>query len=140
MADNLNNQIDFYQNQIHQNQGNLANVVLRQERKEASFEVGQNFLESSFNKFLEQKFQQIQNNENRLIPAQLQNVLQVIGQQLIDLRNDVDNAFKMQENKINFINAGKDEVNEKFSEFYKEWEKENSINKENLDKVCKVMK
>ena len=139
MADNLNNQIDFYQNQIHQNQGNLANVVLRQERKEASFEVGQNFLESSFNKFLEQKFQQIQNNENRLIPAQLQNVLQVIGQQLIDLRNDVDNAFKMQENKINCINAGKDEVNEKCSEFYKEWEKENSINKENLDKVCKAM-
>ena len=60
MDDNLNNnQIDFYQNQIPQNQGNLTNITLRQERKEASFEVDNNFLQSSFNKFLEQKFQQI---------------------------------------------------------------------------------
>ena len=135
MAENLNNQIDFYRNQIPQNQGNLTNLVLRQERKEASFEVGQDFLESSLNKFLEQKFNQIQSK----VPDQLQNVLRVFGQQLIDLRNDVDNAFKMQDNKINCINASKDEVNEKCSEFYKEWEKENSINKENLNKVCKVM-
>ena len=105
MSENLNNnEIDFYRNQIPPNQGNLTNVVLRQERKEASFEVGQNFLESSFNKFLEQKFQQIQTQ----VPDQLQNVLRVMGQQIIDLRNYVDNSFTMQDNKINCINAGKE--------------------------------
>ena len=114
MAENLNNnEIDFYRNQIPPNQGNLTNVVLRQERKEASFEVGQNFLESSFNKFLEQKFQQIQTQ----VPDQLQNVLRVMGQQIIDLRNYVDNSFTMQDNKINCINAGKEEVNENVKNF-----------------------
>ena len=54
MSENLNNnEIDFYRNQIPQNQGNLTNIVLKQERKEACFEVDQNFLQSSFNKFLE---------------------------------------------------------------------------------------
>ena len=136
MAENLNNnEIDFYRNQIPPNQGNLTNVVLRQERKEASFEVGQNFLESSFNKFLEQKFQQIQTQ----VPDQLQNVLRVMGQQIIDLRNYVDNSFTMQDNKINCINAGKEEVNEKCKQFYSKWEKEDSKNKEYLDHVYKVM-
>ena len=136
MSENLNNnEIDFYRNQIPPNQGNLTNVVLRQERKEASFEVGQNFLESSFNKFLEQKFQQIQTQ----VPDQLQNVLRVMGQQIIALRNYVDNSFTMQDNKINCINAGKEEVNEKCKQFYIKWEKEDSKNKEYLDYVYKVM-
>jgi hypothetical protein len=140
MDDNLNNnQIDFYQNQIPQNQGNLTNITLRQERKEASFEVDNNFLQSSFNKFLEQKFQQIQNKENMQVTNQIQNVLQVMGQQINNLRNDLDKAFAIQEDKINSIDASKNEVNQKCSEFYEKWEKENSENKENLDKVCKVM-
>ena len=140
MADNYNNnQISFYQNQIHQNQGNLTNITLRQERKEASFEVDNNFLQSSFNKFLEQKFQQIQNKENMQVTNQIQNVLQVMGQQINNLRNDLDKAFAIQEDKINSIDASKNEVNQKCSEFYEKWDKENSENKENLNKVCKVM-
>ena len=58
MSDNLNNdKIDFYRNQISQNQSNRPNMVLRQERREASFAIDKNFLESSLNKFLEQNFQ-----------------------------------------------------------------------------------
>ena len=124
MDDNLNNnQIDFYQNQMPQNQGNLTNITLRQERKEASFEVDNNFLQSSFNKFLEQKFQQIQNKENMQVTNQIQNVLQVMGQQINNLRNDLDKAFAIQEDKINNIDASKNEVNQKCSEFYEKWER-----------------
>ena len=67
MSDNLNNdQIDFYRNQISQNQSNRPNMVLRQERREASFEIDKNFLESSLNRFLEQNFQKIQKNINNI--------------------------------------------------------------------------
>ena len=52
MSENLNdNQIDFYQNQILQNQDNQANIVLRQDRREVSFEIDRNFLQPSLNKF-----------------------------------------------------------------------------------------
>ena len=48
MSENLNNnQIDFYRNQILQNQDNQANIVLRQDKREVSFEVDKNFLQSS---------------------------------------------------------------------------------------------
>ena len=140
MDDNLNNnQIDFYQNQMPQNQGNLTNITLRQERKEASFEVDNNFLQSSFNKFLEQKFQQIQNKENMQVTNQIQNVLQVMGQQINNLRNDLDKAFAIQEDKIISIDASKNEVTQKCIEFYDKWKKENSKNIENFNEVYKVM-
>ena len=67
MSDNLNNQLDFYRNQIPSNQENQANIMMRQDRREISFKIDQNFLQSSLNKFLEEKFQQIQsfgNNQN----------------------------------------------------------------------------
>ena len=62
MAYNLNsNQLDFYHNQIFQNQNNQANIVLKQDRREVSFKVDENFLEFSFNKFLTENFNKIQN-------------------------------------------------------------------------------
>ena len=73
------------------------------------------------------------------VTNQIQDVLKVMGQQINNLRNDLDKAFAIQEDKINSIDASKNEVNQKCSEFYEKWEKENSENKENLDKVCKVM-
>ena len=64
MSENLNkNQPDFYHNQIYQNQNNQANIVLKQDRREVSFQVDKNFLESSFNKFLTENFNKIQNIE-----------------------------------------------------------------------------
>jgi len=44
MADNLNNnQIDIYLNHIPQNQDNQTDIRLRQERREVSFKIDQNF-------------------------------------------------------------------------------------------------
>ena len=66
MADNLNNnQLDFYKNQIYPNQNNQANIVLKQDRREVSFQVDENFLQSSFNKFLTENFNKIQNIEKK---------------------------------------------------------------------------
>ena len=55
-----NKQLDFYRNQINQNQNNQANIFLRENRKEVSFIVIKNFLEFTFNKFLYDNLQRIQ--------------------------------------------------------------------------------
>ena len=131
ISDNLNNQLDFYQNQIQPNQNNQANVVMRQDRREVSFEVDQNFLQSSFNRFLDQNFQKIQNIENyKQNIAQLYNIFQIMGQEIIKLKNDLTEAFKIQEQKIKDIDKSKNEVNIKCSNFYEEFQKENEKNLE----------
>ena len=137
MADNLNNnQLDFYRNQIQQNQVNQANIVMRLDRREVSFEIDQNFLQSSLNRFLEQNFQRIQNSENNNQSlAQFHNIIQILGQEINNIRNDLTQAFTVQEEKINNINENNNKVNEKCFKFFEEWQKENEINKKNLNKV-----
>ena len=55
-----NNQLDFYHNQINPNQNSQANIVMRRDIRQVSFEVDKNFLETLFNKFLFDNFQKIQ--------------------------------------------------------------------------------
>ena len=88
MADNLNNnQLDFYNNQIYPKQNNQANIVLKQDRREVSFQVDDNFLQSSFNKFLTENFNKIQNIEqNNKSIMQLYNIFQIIAQEIVKLK------------------------------------------------------
>ena len=60
--------------------------MLRQDRREVSFQVNQNFLQSSLNKFLQENFQKIQNIENNNQIGQLYNVFQILGQEKIILK------------------------------------------------------
>ena len=69
MSDNLNDdQLDFCRNQMNPNQNGRANIFLRQDRREISFIVDKNFLETSFNKFLYDNFQRfgqiVQSNQS----------------------------------------------------------------------------
>ena len=139
MSEN-NNELVFYRNQIPQNQNNQANIMLRQEKREVSFKVDQNFLESSLNKFLEQNFQKIQsienNNQNIM---QLYNIFQILGQEIIKLKDELIEAFTIQEEKIKNINDSKEDVIKKCSNFFDNWQKEDSINKDNLKKVQYIL-
>ena len=127
MADNLNNnQLDFYQNQIYHNPNNQANIVLKQDRREVSFKVDQNFLQSSFNKFLTENFNKIQNIEqNNKSIMQLYNIFQIIAQEIVKLKGDLTEAFNAQENKINNIEENKNQQINKICDI---WNKENSKN------------
>ena len=133
MSDNLNNQLDFYRNQIPSNQENQANVVMRRDRGEISFQLDSNFLQSSLNKILEKNLQNIENNNQNF--AHISNAFQVLGQEIINIKNDFYQAIGIQENKINNIKESNNEVNEKCFKFFEEWQKENEINKKNLNKV-----
>ena len=84
--------------------------MLRQDRREVSFQVNQNFLQSSLNKFLQENFQKIQNIENNNQIGQLYNVFQILGQEINNLKDDLTKALKAQEEKINTVNNSKDEV------------------------------
>ena len=139
MSDNLNNQLDFYRNQIPSNQENQANIMMRQDRREISFKIDQNFLQSSLNKFLEEKFQQIQSFGNNQNIENIYNAFQIIGQEIINIRNDLTNAFTEQEQKINNIKESNNEVNEKCSKFYEKWENEDLKNKENIKNVNEIL-
>ena len=140
MSEDLNNQLVYYQNQISQDQSNQANIMLRLDRREVSFNIDQNFLQSSLNKFLEQNFQKIQNIENNNENIkQLYNIFQILGQEIIHLKDDLNKAFTLQEDKINKINASKNEVIEKCSNFFEDWRKEDTLNKENLEKVHNIL-
>ena len=134
MSDNLNNQIDFYQNQISSNQSSQPNIRLRQERREVSFEIDQKFLQSSLNRLLEQNFQKIQNveNNNQNI-AQLYNIFQILGQEITKLKEDLTQAFTIQEEKINNINASKEDMVKNCSHFFEKWKEEDLSNKKNLE-------
>ena len=127
MADNLNNnQLDFYQNQIYHNPNNQANIVLKQDRREVSFKVDQNFLQSSFNKFLTENFNKIQNIEqNNKSIIQLYNIFQIIAQEIVKLKGDLTEAFNAQENKINNIEENK---NQQINKICNIWNEENSKN------------
>ena len=127
MADNLNNnQLDFYQNQIYHNPNNQANIVLKQDRREVSFKVDQNFLQSSFNKFLTENFNKIQNIEqNNKSIMQLYNIFQIIAQEIVKLKGDLTEAFNAQENKINNIEENK---NQQINKICNIWNEENSKN------------
>ena len=111
MSEDLNNnQLDFYNNQIYPKQNNQANILLKQDRREVSFQVDKNFLESSFNKFLTENFNKIQNIEkNNQSIMQLYNIFQIIAQEIIKLKGDLTEAFSVQENKINNIEEKKNE-------------------------------
>ena len=127
MADNLNNnQLDFYHNQIYQNQNNRANIRLRQDRREVSFQVDENFLQFSFNKFLTENFNKIQNIEqNNKSIMQLYNIFQIIAQEIVKLKGDLTEAFNAQENKINTIEENK---NQQINKICNIWNEENSKN------------
>ena len=130
----------IYQNQIQQNQNNQTDIVLRQDRKEVSFKIDQNFLQSSLNQFLEENFKKIQNIEqNNQRIAQIYNVFQIIGQEINNLRDDLTKAFTVQENKINSIDEDKNKVNKQCFNFNKQFQEEDSKNKENINKVHKVL-
>ena len=88
IAENLNNnQFEFYKNQIQQIQNNQSNIMIRQDKKEVYFQVENNFLKSSFNKFLTENFEKIQNIEqNNKSIVQLYNIFQIIAQEIIKLK------------------------------------------------------
>ena len=137
MSDNLNNQLDFYRNQIPSNQENQANVVMRRDRGEISFQLDSNFLQSSLNKILEKNLQNIENYNQNF--AHIRNAFQVLGQEIINIKNDFYQAIGIQENKINNIQESNNEVNEKCLKFYEKWENEDLKNKENIKNVNEIL-
>ena len=127
MSEILNNKkLDFYRNQINPNQNNQEKIFMRNDRREVSFIVDKNFLESTFNKFLYdnlQKIQQIAQN-NRSI-AQLYNIFQIMAQEITKIKNDISEAFYAEEKKIGEI---KEINNQQINNMYDIWNKENSKN------------
>ena len=134
MSENLNNnQLDFYQNQINPNQNNQASIHLRRDIRQVSFEVDENFLQSSFNKFLQENFNKIQGfDQNNQSIAQLYNVFQIMAQEIIKLKSDLIQAFDTERNKISEIDENKNQQINKMCEI---WGVENSKNIENIKSV-----
>ena len=140
MSDNLNNKLDFYRNQIPQNPNNQANILMRQDRREVSFAVDPNFLQSSLYLFLQENFKKIQNIEhNNQKIEQMFEVFRIMGQEINNLKDNLTKAFQVQENKINNINQDNNKVNQKCYDFYKAWLDEDSKNKESINKVHEVL-
>jgi chromosome segregation ATPase len=137
MSDNLNNnQLDFYHNQINQNQNNQANIFLRHDRREVSFVIDKNFLESSFNKFLTEHFskmQQIEQNNQNI--GQLYNIFQVMAQEIIKLKNDLTQAFNVESNKIGEIGEIGENNNQQINKMCEVFNNENSKNIESIKQV-----
>ena len=114
----------LYHNQIYQDQNNRANIRLRENRREISFQVDENFLQSSFNKLLTENFNKIQNIEqNNKSIMQLYNIFQIIAQEIVKLKVDLTEAFNAQENKINYIEENKNQQINKICDI---WNEENS--------------
>ena len=134
MSDNLNNnQLDFYHNQINQNQNNQANIFLRHDRREVSFVIDKNFLESSFNKFLTEHFskmQQIEQNNQNI--GQLYNIFQVMAQEIIKLKNDLTQAFNVESNKIGEVGENNNQQINKMCEVF------NNENSKNIESIKQV--
>ena len=128
-----NNQLDFYHNQINPNQNSQANIVMRRDIREVSFEVDEDFLNSQFNKFLTENFNRIlqisqnnQNNEqNNQSINQLYNIFQIMAQEIIKLKNDISEAFSAEGKMIGDINEDK---NKQINNICKVWNDENSKN------------
>ena len=105
-----NDQLDFYHNQINQNQNSQANIVMKRDIRQVSFELDKNFLESSFNKFLYDNFERIrQIDQNNQSIAQLYNIFQIIAQEIVKLKNDLTQAFNAESNKINEVDENKNQ-------------------------------
>ena len=127
-----NNQLDFYHNQINPNQNSQANIVMRRDIRQVSFEVDKNFLETSFNKFLFDNFQKIrQIDQNNQSIAQLYNIFQIIAQEIVKLKNDPQ-AFNAESNKINEVDENK---NQQINKLYEVLNNENSKNFESIKSV-----
>ena len=113
---------------------------MRTDRREVSFAIYPNFLQSSLNVYLQQNFKKIQNTEeNNQKIEQLYNDFQIMEQEINKLKDDLTKAFKAQEDKINNIEEDKNKVNEKCFDFYKKWKDEDSKNKKISNKVHKVL-
>ena len=134
MSESLNNnQLDFYHNQINQNQNNQSNIVMRRDIRQVSFEVDENFLQTSFNKFLHDNFQKIQEfDQNNKSIAQLYNIFQIIAQEITKLKSDLTQAFNAERNKIGEIEENKNQQINKMCEI---WSNENLKNIENIKSV-----
>ena len=128
-----NNQLDFYHNQINQNQISQANIVMKRDIRQVSFEVDKNFLETSFNKFLYDNFEKIrQIDQNNQSIAQLYNIFQIIAQEIVKLKNDLTQAFNAESNKINEVDENK---NQQINKLYEVFNNENSKNFESIKSV-----
>ena len=127
MSESLNNnQLDFYRNQISQNPNDQSNTLMRQDRREVSFVVDKNFLESSFNKFLTDNFNKIQQiDRNNQSIEQLYNIFQIMAQEIIKLKNDLSEAFHEERNKIGEMEEKK---NQQINNLCEIWNNENSKN------------
>ena len=124
-----NNQLDFYHNQINPNQNSQANIVMRHDIRQVSFVVGEDFLNSQFNKFLTENFNRIlqisQNNQNSEQINQLYNIFQIMAQEIIKLKNDLSEAFSEEGKIIGDINEDR---NKQINNICKIWNDENSKN------------
>ena len=128
-----NDQLDFYHNQINQNQNSQANIVMKRDIRQVSFELDKNFLESSFNKFLYDNFERIrQIDQNNQSIAQLYNIFQIIAQEIVKLKNDLTQAFNAESNKINEVDENK---NQQINKLYEVLNNENSKNFESIKSV-----
>ena len=128
-----NDQLDFYHNQINQNQNSQANIVMKRDIRQVSFEVDKNFLETSFNKFLYDNFEKIrQIDQNNQSIAQLYNIFQIIAQEIVKLKNDLTQAFNAESNKINEVDENK---NQQINKLYEVLNNENSKNFESIKSV-----
>ena len=124
-----NNQLDFYHNQINPNQNSQANIVMRHDIRQVSFVVGEDFLNSQFNKFLTENFNRIlqisQNNQNNEQINQLYNIFRIMAQEIIKLKNDLSEAFSEEGKIIGDINEDR---NKQINNICKIWNDENSKN------------
>ena len=128
-----NNQLDFYHNQINPNQNSQANIVMRHDIRQVSFVVGEDFLNSQFNKFLTDNFKEIQQiNQNNQSIGQLYNIFQIMAQEIIKLKNDLTDAFYAERNKIDEINENK---NQQINKLCEVWNNENNKNIESIKSV-----
>ena len=99
---------------------------MRHDRRDVSFVVDKNFLESTFNKLLTDNFYKIQQiNLNNQTIEQLYNIFQIMSQEIIKIKNDISEAFYAEEKKIGEI---KEINNQQINNIYDIWNKENSKN------------
>ena len=74
-----------------------------------------------------------------IIKTLCSNIFQILGQEIIKLKDELTEAFSIQEKKINNINDSKEDVIKKCSNFFDKWQKEDLLNKENLEKVQNIL-
>ena len=109
------------------------------------YTIVENFLNTQFNKFLTDNFNEIQQNEqnnqniaqnNRSI-VQLYNIFQIMLQEIIKLKNDISEAFCEEGIIIGEINENK---NQQINNICKEWNNDNSKNVNDIKLVYDKIK